>query len=656
MFDEVFAPGGVLETRLSGYEVRAGQRQMAEAVKNAIGRRSILLAEAGTGTGKTFAYCVPAILSGKRVVISTATKNLQDQIAQRDLPRLCEALSVKARISVLKGRQNYLCLHRLRKVGKQPSVRFRGRNETLAEIMEWAAATDTGDRAELRTLPDDYLPWRELDARSDICLGPRCSEYEQCFVTRARQAAAAADIVVVNHALFFADLALRQQPNVDSTVLPAYDVVIFDEAHALEDAVTDHFGVTFSENRVAELQKDVLQALDDEPIPGAPEVKAALAELPMAMGALFHALGDTRDSKALPDTRGPLLQLASEVARACDRLGDELQEASDHASAARAAWATLSQRAKKLSYEVAFVFAPEQDEAAPQFARMIEQRARSRSIKALPLDVGGVLGNTIFDDGSTIILTSATLSVGGDFSVLRQRLGIQAAEEIVVDSPFDYPHRALVYVPAQFPEPNAPAYNDTLGQRLLELCDASKGGAFFLFTSLAQLERQAQAIGPLLRARGHLVFKQGDAPKHVLIEDFARDGSAVLFASASFWEGVDVPGDALRLVCIDKLPFASPTDPLLAARIAEAERRGESAFASHQLAPAVLALRQGFGRLIRTAQDRGVVAILDVRLRSRSYGKKFLAALPPAPKTASLDDVRAFFSRVGSVHDRSPAN
>lgn len=637
----VFSPGGVLEQKLKGYEVRVGQRQMAEAVASAIARRSILLAEAGTGTGKTFAYCAPAILSGKRVIISTATKNLQDQIAQRDLPKLCEALGVNARIAVLKGRQSYLCLHRLEHVARQPTLRFRGRKEALDEIAEWSATTETGDRAELRTIPDDYAPWRELDARSDICLGPRCKQYEACFVTRARQAAAAADIVVVNHALFFADLSLRQQPNVETTVLPAYDVVIFDEAHALEDAVTEHFGVSFSEARVSDLTKDILQALDDEPVQGAQSIKAELADLPLALGRLFHELGESKEpSRALPSS-GAVLSCANEVARACDRLGDALEEA-----ASGAAWSTFVQRARKLSYEVSFVFAPEQDQQRVQFARMIEQRARSRSIKALPLDVGGVLGKTIFDDGSAIVLTSATLSVGGDFSVVRDRLGIQAAEEIVVDSPFDYARQAMVYVPLKFPEPKAEAYVDTLGQRLLELCDAAKGGAFFLFTSLAQLERQAQALTPELRRRGHLVFKQGDAPKHVLIEDFARDGSAVLFASASFWEGVDVPGDALRLVCIDKLPFAAPSDPLLSARIAEAEQRGESAFESYQLAPAVIALRQGFGRLIRTATDRGVVAILDVRLRTRGYGRQFLAALPPAPKTASLDDVRAFFSRV----------
>jgi ATP-dependent DNA helicase DinG len=644
--DDVFAPGGVLESKLPGYEVRPQQRQMAQAVASAISRRSILLAEAGTGTGKTFAYCVPAILSGKRVIISTATKNLQDQIAQRDLPRLCDALGVSARISVLKGRQNYLCLHRLQRVARQPSLRFRGQTAALDEIVEWAGTTETGDRSELRTLPDDYAPWRELDARSDICLGPRCQRYEECFVTRARQKAAAADIVVVNHYLFFADLSLRQQPNIETTVLPAYDVVIFDEAHSLEDAVTDHFGVSFSEGRVSELTKDVLQSLDDEHVMPEPQIRSALSELPMALGRLYQELGDATQSRPLPNTREqkPLLHAASEVARAFDRLADACGEVEKSPT-----WDALCMRAKKLSYEVGFVFAPddpptEEGQQPVKFARMIEQRSRSRQIKALPLDVGAVLANTIFDDGAAIVLTSATLSVGGDFSVLRDRLGLQTAEELVVDSPFDYPKQALIYVPTQFPEPNAPTYPDLLGERLLALNDASKGGAFFLFTSHAQLERQAAALTPALRQRGHLVFKQGDAPKHILLEDFARDGSAVLFASASFWEGVDVPGDALRLVCIDKLPFASPTDPLLAARIAEAEGRGENAFSSFQLAPAVIALRQGFGRLIRTANDRGVVAILDVRLRTRSYGRKFLGALPPAPKTASLDDVKAFFA------------
>jgi ATP-dependent DNA helicase DinG len=635
----IFARGGDLERVLPGYESRQAQQDMAMRVADAIDKRSILLAEAGTGTGKTFAYCVPALLSGKRVVISTATKNLQDQIANRDLPRLLDALGIGAGVQILKGRQNYLCLHRLTRATRQASLRFSGESDTLAEITKWAGETETGDRAELLSLPDDFAAWRDLDAKGDTCLGHRCDKYAECFVTRARQKAAAAEIVVVNHHLFFADLALRQHPNIDSPVLPSYEVVIFDEAHALDDAVTDHFGVSFSETRVHELQKDVLQALQDDPQSEAALIQNALTALPMSLGRMFSILGDTQTPRALPhpaDVDG-MADAAKTVAFGFEALADALEEGDG------GMWESLADRARRLSYECSFVFAAEPKDEPPRFARMVEQRARSRAIKALPLDISNVLSQSIFGDGAATILTSATLSVAGDFKVLRDRLGISAAEEIVVESPFDYPKQARLFVPAKFPEPKDGEYPVRVSETLLRLNSASKGGAFFLFTSHAALDRQMQALSPTLLDQGYRVLRQGQAPKHALLDLFEQDGSAVLFATASFWEGVDVPGDALRLVCIDKLPFGAPNDPLLSARIQDAERRGESPFDTHQLTPAVIALRQGFGRLIRTTRDRGVVAILDVRLRSKGYGRKFLRALPRAPLVGEVTEVELFF-------------
>ncbi len=641
---QVFSSRGPLERALPGYEARDAQRQMAVSVAEAIERRSTLLAEAGTGTGKTFAYCVPALLSGKRVVISTATKNLQDQLAQRDLPRLLEALGVDASVAVLKGRQNYLCTHRLARVSRQASLRFRGEPDTLREITRWAAETETGDRNELRSLPDDYLGWRDLDARAETCLGHRCPQYAECFVTRARQRAGAAEIVIVNHHLFFADLALRRQPHVDSPVLPSYEVVVFDEAHALEDAVTDHFGVSFSEAQWSELQKDILQTLQDNEALEAPAITRVLDALPGTIERMFASLGDAFPARPLPDPREHpgLLEAARAVGAGFETLSRALEEADGPPFEA------LADRAFRLAHEVSFLFAPEpqsREDGGSSYARLIEQRARSRAIKALPLDVSQVLAESIFSDGAATVLTSATLGVSGDFRVLRRRLGIAAACELVLDSPFDYRRQARLFVPeTSFPEPQAPAFAATLGDMLLRLNEAAQGGAFFLFTSHAALERQAAALTPALEAAGYRVMRQGEAPKHLLLDAFANDGSAVLFATASFWEGVDVPGAALRLVCIDKLPFGAPSDPLLSARIRDAEARGEQAFDTHQLTPAVLALRQGFGRLIRSKRDQGVVAILDVRLRTRGYGRKFLRALPPAPLLKDAREVESFFS------------
>ncbi len=636
-----FAKGGPIARAFGNYEPRPSQVDMALAVADAISNRTTLLCEAGTGTGKTLAYAVPAILAEQKVMISTATKNLQDQIFMRDLPRLQAALGRKLKVVCLKGRHNYLCLHRLTRAKAQPNLRFGGALEPLTLIDKWSQQTQSGDRAELKELPDDFAPWRELDARSDICLGSRCPVYDECFVVRQRLAAHQADVLVINHHLYFADLSLRARNNeMIGSLLPKVDVTVFDEAHALSQVATEHLGATLSETQLQYLCRDVL----DVPDPGA--TRTPVLEVQKAAAALFHQLPTERDRK--PFEAEALEEQAVELNDALLHLAKALG-ASEEATAP-----AYADRARRLAGDTRFLFALEP--RAGEYARLVEERAQNRAVRALPLSVAETIASHVFTDAGATILTSATLSIAGSFETIRQRLGIPTAEERIFASPFSYPEQALVYVPTDFPEPNADAFAGALSDLLVCLCEASQGGAFLLFTSLKMMHLQARVMRERLSLN---VMVQGEAPKAALLERFAQDGSAVLLASQSFWEGVDVPGHALRLVAIDKLPFGSPSDPLLAARLKQAEANGGRGFDKYQLPDAILSLCQGFGRLIRTRSDSGVVALCDVRIRSRAYGRKFLRALPPAPVTASLDRVRAFYAglpaSVPSPDLRSPA-
>ncbi len=584
-------------------------------------------------------------MSGRRVVLSTATLALQEQIAEHDLPLLERALGRPVSFQVMKGRTNYLCRSRAARVLSQRRLPGVG-GGLWDEITAWAGETHTGDRAELSALGDDAEVWHELTANSDQCTGRACKDYGVCFVMAMRERAQGAQLCVVNHHLYLADLALRRR-HVEAALLPPHDVVIFDEAHELEETSCQHFGVSVSERRLTELCRELGRASPDGA--EARRLEARAAELELRGGALFDAL-------PFGAGRLPLDNVPRGALGALHLFGDTLTALEGELSAsATPEVSALARRVASLGHELRFVLEGDAgislvsavpDELAqpdpeaspdprPRFVRFTELHGRTRAVLARPIDVSALLGETLA--AHSAILVSATLSVKRSFSFVRQRLGVpEAAGEILVDSPFDFATQAGLYVAEDLPEPDAPGFTAAAAERAADLAQASGGGSFVLCTSHRALPVMAAA----LKQRGLTVLVQGDAPKSRLLESFRRHGDAALVATQSFWQGVDVPGSALRLVIIDKLPFSSPGDPLLSARLQDMKARGQEPFRTYQLPQAALMLRQGFGRLIRRKTDRGVVAILDGRLLSRSYGRLLLAALPAAPRL-SLEETRA---------------
>ena len=662
------------------YESREGQLSMAAAVADAIEREKVLLCEAGTGTGKTLAYLVPAILSGRRVVVSTATKALQEQIFTKDLPMLQAHLGVPIRAALMKGLSNYLCRRRLDEARKSAATPVF--SSMLARIEKWAQESQSGDRAELDSLRDDDPIWHDVQSGSDTRIGAGCAFHERCFVTKMRDDAARSKLVVVNHHLYLADLALRRG-GARQGVIPEHDLVIFDEAHQLEDIATDFFGVRASSARVEAMVRDARRTLTaagllqtfragKEPIPlldGASEAsKRFFAELAAAGGHF----GDGR-APLLLDTFTPT------VMERFHRLDAALQAiaaftgAKDGGSDTREEVAGIGRRATSLRDDLARILAPGRDDVP-----WIEVRARSCSIGISPIDLAPVFRSELFtgrNKPATIVLTSATLATAqpgeaGPFAHAKRRLGLlpatspdehdddaqdeprrapagPTAVELVVPSPFDFRRNAGVYTPLDLPEPNDPAYLARAGVRVLELVRASRGGAFVLCASTKNM----RAFHAILR-EADLPFPlmcQGEAPKLALLASFRAAGHGVLVATMGFWEGVDVPGRSLRLVVIDKLPFAVPSDPVVAARHRAIEETGRSSFHDLSVPEAAISLKQGFGRLIRTRDDAGVVAILDKRLRTKGYGRALRASLPPASPLHTLDEVRGFFEVVVGV-------
>lgn len=635
----ILGPGGALARALGGYEHRPEQLHMAQAVEAAFRDRHFLMVEAGTGTGKTLAYLVPALLSGRKVVVSTATKTLQDQIFFKDLPLLREKVKLDFEASYLKGRSNYLCLYRFESFSTAPTFARRDEAELWPTLTAWAGATETGDRAEL-DLPETFSAWRELTATSDSCLGARCPLYESCFVTRMRRKAESSDLVVVNHHLFFADLALRSKVGAEG-ILPRYDAVIFDEAHGLEDAATSFFGSSVSSFRLEELSNDAQKVKLEEEERGG--MLAALALKARGDGeALFRGVGErlslrregsvrvtdtTFDPLATP-VRAVLASLAALSAFAANAEEPEVL--------------TLGRRSAEIANDLEFVTRAD----SADHVYWAEGRGRGVFLRAAPIEIAEALRKTLYAQVDTVVFTSATLRADGRFDFFSQRMGLASAddaqppvEKLFVKSSFDYPNQAALYLPANLPEPNAPGFVEAVVEELLALCDVTQGRAFALFTSVRNME----AAHGLARDRlPYPVYLQGERPKAVLLDLFRQEPS-VLFATHSFWEGVDVPGDALSLVVIDKLPFASPQDPLVAARVARLEKEGQEPFSAYQVPSAAIALQQGFGRLIRTRQDRGVVAILDKRMTTKGYGRAFLRSLPPARRVMNLEALRRFF-------------
>jgi len=673
------------------YEFRRGQLQMAEAVEQALAEKRHLIVEAGTGTGKTLAYLMPVIRSGKRVIISTGTKNLQEQIFYKDVPFLEQALygqagsagseqqiprsarndnHAEAKLSVcyMKGRNNYLCRKKLYDLTDQPVLSGFEEIEQYRAIAAWEKTTSTGDRSELAELPEASLLWPKLDARADACIGQKCSQFERCFITEMRRRAMESDIIIVNHHLFFADLAIKLQADgaPDAGILPEAAAVIFDEAHELEDVAGNYFGISVSNLRVEELARDVEQSLQHNRILS-PSLSGALGSLRERSQFFFSLLpsGDGRFAfenrrEFLEENGDEFLALNQSLTRLTGELEAVPQKPEDIFNFVR--------RTQEIQAHLGFALEAEdrntvfwiERRGARNAAR--QERGPSRSdrretnpkpgpsgfahgrqnvfLQATPIDVGPILRECLWSKLESAVLTSATLAVGGKFDYIRQRLGLEHARESVLPSHFDYQSQALLYVPPDLPDPRAPQFVSESADRVRRLLEITRGRAFVLFTSYAQMnEIHHRLLGEI----NFPMLRQGDAPKSALLEEFRLTPNAVLFATSSFWQGVDVQGEQLSCVIIDRLPFAVPSDPVVAARVKAIDADGGNAFFQYQVPSAVITLKQGFGRLIRSLHDRGLLVLLDNRILKKQYGRVFIESLPNYKKTTEMRVVEEFF-------------
>ncbi|HTT72376.1 MAG TPA: ATP-dependent DNA helicase [Anaeromyxobacteraceae bacterium] len=656
--EAILGRAGTLAGALEGYEHRPDQLAMAREVERALAERRYLVVEAGTGTGKTLAYLVPAALSGRKVVLSTATKALQEQIWLKDLPLLEEKAGVALEAAYLKGRANYYCLARGARFAERPTFQSREEGALWPRIQEWVSVTESGDRAEI-DLPDHYPTWRELSATGDTCLGKDCDRYEDCFVTRARARAAEADLVLVNHHLFFADLAMRTS-RAGVEVLPAYEAVIFDEAHALVEVATEYFGLMVSSHRIEELSRDVKRALDDRP-DLAKLAASAAGELLAAGERFFRRLAQELGASPRAPARRPAAaegregdrrialteRLMAPLGRDQERLDAALEEVRALFAASEGPpLAALARRAGEMRVELAAVTAMQE----PSRVYFAETRGRGVFLRAAPVDVAEELVERLYRRVDTVVFTSATLASEGQLGYFRRAVGLAPEFEVaeaILAGPFDFRTQAALVVPGGLPEPAAPAFFAAAAEAVRELVAITEGRAFVLSTSQAGMRALREALDDL----EFPLLTQGERPKAKLLDAF-RERPSVLFATQSFWEGVDVVGEALSLVVIDKLPFAPPSDPVVAARMRARKAEGRDAFAEIAVPEAALALKQGFGRLIRSRRDRGLVALLDRRILERAYGKAFLATLPPAPLLTSVEAARSWWqARPGAPGD-----
>ena len=642
-----FAPGGILANSPLPYEYRPGQLDMARAVERALEECRHLIVEAGTGTGKTLAYLLPALRTGRRVIISTGTKALQDQLYFRDIPFL-ESLLGPLRVCYMKGRANYLCRHKLVTLTTHPILSGLEEIDQFHQISEWEKRTETGDRAELEELPEVSALWSRLDARSEACLGSTCPDYQRCFVTEMRRKAQESDIVIVNHHLFFADLAVRQQASgaPDAGVLPEAGAVIFDEAHELEEVASSYFGLSVSNLRFEDLVRDteaMVKKSDSYASAANTSVLVSGQNLRDRARLFFSQLPLAGDGRQPFDNREEFLETRGDlylsVKNNLVRLESELDQLRgvDEAPA-------LRKRVTNLRTELEFLL----ESTSGNMVYWLERRAsgglqkQSRTIflQATPIDVSGLLDAELFQRFPTVVLTSATLTVQGNFEHIRGRLGLEDARELVVPSHFRYQDQALLYLPPEMPDPRAPDFQIAAARCIQRVLEITKGRAFCLFTSYSQMRDLYERLLPVLE---YPILLHGSAPRNVLLEQFRETPNAVLFGTASFWQGVDVQGEALSCVIIDRLPFAVPNDPVVAARMKFIEDNGGKPFFEYQVPSAVISLKQGFGRLIRSLEDRGVLVLLDPRIRQKRYGQAFLESLPPYRVTTSIADVALFF-------------
>ena len=628
---EIFQTNGPLAKSLDSYVVRANQHEMAEHVAQAIADASIFIAESGTGTGKTFAYLVPALLSGKKVLISTGTRHLQDQLYQRDLPVVRDALEKPVTTALLKGRANYLCLYRLARSeleGKFASGRL---SAELVRIREWAGQTRDGDIAGATDIPEDSDIWPRVTSTVENCLGSQCPQYQECFVNRARRAALEAEVVVVNHHLFFADLVLKEEGF--GQLLPGVEAVIFDEAHQLPDVATAFFAISFTSQQCANLCRDIIAENLKE--------HSATIYLTAPVQKVEKTLADVRLSLGIEPRRAALAELTPSCGftTSMNALIVQLKNlvaVMEAAAANSEGLASCYRRAVNLLDRLVLV----SDDIPADYVPWFETTRKTFALHLTPLDIASPFQQQIKKNTRAWIFTSATLAVNQGFSHFQTRMGLEQAETGLWDSPFDYQTRTLMYIPKNLPLPSAPDYTNHVVEAVLPVLEASRGRAFLLFTS----HRALKLAEELLHGRiDYPLLVQGTLPRSELLERFRNIGNAILLGTGSFWEGVDVRGEALSFVMIDKLPFASPDDPVLRARGAALEQSGRNPFMDYQLPEAVIALKQGVGRLIRDDQDRGLFMLCDPRVLTKGYGRSFLGSLPPMPMTHNLEEARSFF-------------
>ena len=633
---DVFSPDGLLASRIPGYRLRPQQLEMAERIEAAIAANKVLVAEAGTGTGKTFAYLVPALLSGGKVIVSTGTKNLQDQLFSKDIPTVCQALGAPVQVALLKGRANYVCPYHLERALSEGRFFSKEDAADVHRVARFAKKTKTGDKSECVDVPENSGVWALVTSTRENCLGQDCPYHKECFVLAARREALAADLVVVNHHLFFADVMLRDEGTAE--LLPACNTVIFDEAHQLPETASLFFGNNVSTSQVLDLARDAR-------VEGLASARDCL-DLPSCCNVVEKAAKDLRLTLPVEPARFALAQLQERAGfdnnlvgliRELDTLGALLETQAQRSEGLENCWRRAGELVASLRRW--------QSNADTDYVRWGETYTHALQLNATPLVVANIMQKQMGGHPRAWIFTSATLAVQKDFSHYCAEMGLHEADSASWESPFDYGQQAVLYAPTGLPEPNTYAYTEAVVKAAFPVLEASRGRAFFLCTSLRAMYRTRELLEESLQRAGFdfPLLMQGEGSKNELLERFRRLGNAILVGSQSFWEGVDVRGEALSLVVIDKLPFAPPDDPVLSARIERMKEEGKNAFMDYQLPRAVINVKQGAGRLIRDETDRGVLMICDPRLINKHYGKRIWRSLPPMKRTRALDEVIAFF-------------